>query len=356
MTNRHVGCFVFYWVGMREERQREDAGLWENMVLRKMQKEKRMGKKQKKRSLCFLVMIASIFIMQTMAYSYALEDVSLLANNNILEANSVDENKTIVSVEAFTLGLGYIVMPQYVSFIEGETAGDVLMRFFDNMNGIECDGIQSDGTFHVKKISGQKVRELLAKEIVIPEVLSSYVPNIDINDHSIDSIKNFDFTSQSGWMYCVNNIFPTCGPSSYTLEDGDIIRVQFTLALGADIGGAQAITGGDNFYAVGNKDEITEIIANYILNNENSEIPIPFLKEAEDLTGGMGRESKIVHGSFSPVGSVPELGIVVGWNIKINMDGQYTSQNGRYIYNGFKGTTHPHATTDIPSLAHLLFL
>ena len=189
MTNRHVGCCVFYWVGMREERQREDAGLWENMVLRKMQKEKRMGKKQKKRSLCFLVMIASIFIMQTMAYSYALEDVSLLANNNILEANSVDENKTIVSVEAFTLGLGYIVMPQYVSFIEGETAGDVLMRFFDNMNGIECDGIQSDGTFHVKKISGQKVRELLAKEIVIPEVVSSYVPNIDINDHSIDSIK-----------------------------------------------------------------------------------------------------------------------------------------------------------------------
>lgn len=47
----------------------------------------------------------------------------------------------------------------------------------------------------------------------------------------------FSYTSQSGWMYSVKGIFPGVGMSAYELQDGDVLRVQFTIhGIGADLG------------------------------------------------------------------------------------------------------------------------
>ena len=49
-------------------------------------------------------------------------------------------------------------------------------------------------------------------------------------------------------MYSVNGVFPNYGFSNYYPQDGDVIRLQFTLCLGKDLGGSDAIGfGGKNY-------------------------------------------------------------------------------------------------------------
>ncbi len=52
----------------------------------------------------------------------------------------------------------------------------------------------------------------------------------------IGNLYEFDCGSQSGWMYCVNGVYPGLGCSAYTLADGDAIEFHYTCDLGADLG------------------------------------------------------------------------------------------------------------------------
>ena len=52
----------------------------------------------------------------------------------------------------------------------------------------------------------------------------------------------FDFCQGAGWMYSINNIYPTIGFGRSYVENGDVVRIRFTLAYGKDIGGASALT------------------------------------------------------------------------------------------------------------------
>ena len=70
-------------------------------------------------------------------------------------------------------------------------------------------------------------------------------------------------------MYSVNNVFPNVGFADTYLSDGDIVRVQFTLGYGADIGGFGAmgtsIPNVENqpksgYFSVSNKDSLTKAI------------------------------------------------------------------------------------------------
>ena len=65
-------------------------------------------------------------------------------------------------------------------------------------------------------------------------------------------------------MYSVNGVFPNVGFADYYIQDGDVMRVQFTLAYGADIGGSSSLGGGgDSYFENVNKerDALTETMA-----------------------------------------------------------------------------------------------
>ncbi|MBE6658431.1 MAG: DUF4430 domain-containing protein [Ruminococcaceae bacterium] len=53
----------------------------------------------------------------------------------------------------------------------------------------------------------------------------------------IGNIYEFDGGPLSGWMYAVNDTYPSFSASAYRVEDGDRIVFRYTLALGDDIGG-----------------------------------------------------------------------------------------------------------------------
>ncbi len=99
---------------------------------------------------------------------------------------------------------GVIYAPQKVSFYEGETAFDVLLRE-TRANKIH---LEFEST---------------------PAYDSQYV-------EGISNLYEFDCGELSGWMYRVNDWFPNYGFSRYQLKDGDKIEWIYTCDLGRDVG------------------------------------------------------------------------------------------------------------------------
>ena len=53
----------------------------------------------------------------------------------------------------------------------------------------------------------------------------------------IGNIYEFDCGALSGWMYKVNEVFPSYSSGQYLLADGDVVEWMYTCDLGRDIGG-----------------------------------------------------------------------------------------------------------------------
>ncbi len=200
----------------------------------------------------------------------------------------------VISVEVFTLGCGYLTEPELFPIRAGETAAETLVRLLHE-NGFVCyyggavedgfylayiaDGTASEKTYNGYKKSGTaEDPKRLGLTPSIPDYLhKNLFSSMDFYDPG-DYEKNWEghlgefvISSGSGWMYCVNNTFPNVGFSDVYLSDGDVVRVQFTLGYGADIGGISAlggqIPGVENqpetgYYQTANKDELTLVIAN----------------------------------------------------------------------------------------------
>lgn len=112
---------------------------------------------------------------------------------------------------------GWILKPVKVTFNEGESVYDLLVR------------VCKENNIHMS-----------AKWT--PLYNSHYI-------ESINNIKEFDcptdrFHNTSGWMYCVNDWYPNYGISRYELKKGDVVELNYTcVGLGADLG-AEYSTGG----------------------------------------------------------------------------------------------------------------
>jgi hypothetical protein len=59
-------------------------------------------------------------------------------------------------------------------------------------------------------------------------------------------------------MYTINNAYPNVPFCDYVPQDGDVMRIQFTLAYGSDIGSSMV---GDLWFESVDRDELTELIA-----------------------------------------------------------------------------------------------
>lgn len=195
------------------------------------------------------------------------------------------------SVEAFTLGCGYIVYPMYVPIYEGETAAAQLVRMLSECGFVSYCGGSLDSSFYLAYIAdgtesasryngysrfgNPSAPRALDIEPSIPSVLTPHLEStmtyFDPNDYANwrGHLGEFVISNGSGWMYSVNNIFPNVGFADCYLSDGDVVRVQFTLGYGADIGGFGAMgteipdvdvqpSGG--YFGVADKDGLTRAI------------------------------------------------------------------------------------------------
>lgn len=99
---------------------------------------------------------------------------------------------------------GWLLKPVKVSFQEGESVFDVLVR--------EC-----------------KERKIHLSYRFTPIYNSDYI-------EGIGNLYEFDCGGQSGWNYSVNGWFPNYGSSRYVIQDGDVIEWKYTCNLGLDTG------------------------------------------------------------------------------------------------------------------------
>ena len=105
---------------------------------------------------------------------------------------------------------GWILKPIEVTFYEGESVFNVLLRTC-KQQGIHMEFVNT------------------------PIYNSAYI-------EGIHNLYEFDCGQLSGWIYKVNGWSPNYGCSRYALKDGDVIEWQYTCNLGIDI---------DAYYAVG---------------------------------------------------------------------------------------------------------
>lgn len=110
---------------------------------------------------------------------------------------------------------GWILKPTKVTFNEGESVYDLLVRI--------C-----------------KENKIHMSSRWTPIYNSHYI-------EAINNIKEFDcptdrFHNTSGWKYCVNGWYPNYGVSRYELKDGDVVEFNYTcVGLGADLGADNAV-------------------------------------------------------------------------------------------------------------------
>ena len=119
----------------------------------------------------------------------------------------------------------------------------------DNMDRLDSekvdlvpqDGVIFSGT--VVFYEGESVFNVLLREVRRNRIHMEHTNSPIYNSAYIEGIGNiyeFDAGERSGWIYCVNGVFPNYGCSRYILQDGDQIVWHFTCDRGADIGGEAA--------------------------------------------------------------------------------------------------------------------
>ncbi|MBO3443390.1 DUF4430 domain-containing protein [Clostridium sp. CCUG 7971] len=188
------------------------------------------------------------------------------------QMNNEPKGHVIVSVEKFTLGLGYIKDPVKVPFYEGDNNADILTRLLGYGNYKNMGDIES--SFYLSKVKDNDTRTPN-----VPQYILDKCGEIGEREEA-NWLGEFDYTFMSGWMYVVNNSFPNVGASGCIPKDGDVIRWQFTTyGYGADIGG-DGFGAGEPFVKIANKDSLTREVAE--INSAPNKAELLDKKEVKD--------------------------------------------------------------------------
>ncbi len=169
--------------------------------------------------------------------------------------------KATFSVEASTVGMNEVIPTTVLDLEEGVPAAQYVIQLLEDYGYSTGKSNKPQKNFYLDAIhtSGgdffnggtpkipSDLKELLFEKRMLDDTKEIRENNYDEvylpEDHG--KLGEFDFTSGSGWMYSVNGVYPNVGFSEYFLKDGDVVRLRFTLMLGADIGGGFSGNYGD---------------------------------------------------------------------------------------------------------------
>lgn len=174
----------------------------------------------------------------------------------------------VVSIEKLTLGQGYILEPQQVPYYSGENLAQVMDRVLKEQGRAYHYTGSLTGGFYLAEVEDPD-RPGIAN--TVPAYIYDMWSALKAADPSIRSIRDtdteepdflgeFDYFSQSGWMYSVNHMFPPVGASDCRPANGMVVRWQFTLVgLGGDLGGGSTTAAGS--YTFMDRTELYTVLA-----------------------------------------------------------------------------------------------
>ena len=176
-------------------------------------------------------------------------------------------NEAVISVEKGTLGQGYIIEPTAVTLQSGDTVKTVTERVLKANGRSALTTMNSTYGYYLQGISDPD-RGAISIPAFVQQMITAKDLKVNINDIKESQYLNeFDYTTQSGWMYCVNNVYPEVGAASTKLNSGDVIRWQFTM-----VGQGQDLKEGD-----------PSISANEKLNRDNLYKTMAYIHKTSEL-------------------------------------------------------------------------
>ena len=175
----------------------------------------------------------------------------------VQDEEPLESGYVTVSIERFTIGQGFYREPIKVKFEAGQTAMDIIKSLVgDNLI------TNIDATY----ISGIKGADLGKDQVVVPSYITEKLggPTTDeareTGNSDDDVLEEFDYNYGSGWYYFANNEAPNVGLADWTLTNGDVIRLQFTLLYGEDLTGT-FFGEGEPVIAISDKDAAIALLA-----------------------------------------------------------------------------------------------
>ncbi|BBI31266.1 DUF4430 domain-containing protein [Cohnella abietis] len=169
-----------------------------------------------------------------------------------------------VSVEKFTLGQGYFIEPVLVPFQEGDNAAAVISELLGEGRYQSVGNVEN--SFYLSSVYDPG-----AGAVNIPSYILQALGGKVGDRTDKDWLGQFDYYTNSGWMFAVNNSFPNVGSSAKFVENGDVIRWQYTLfGLGADLG--ENSESHSKLIETANKDALTKKVAEINSSTHKTEI------------------------------------------------------------------------------------
>lgn len=154
------------------------------------------------------------------------------------------KGRITISLEAGTIGIPYLIKPKEIDVESGISLSLVLDEYLRSEGfTYTYTGDLNDG-FYLAKIH----KKNLIKGYQIPADLASKIRKDELlfdenGFESLDDLGEFDFCQGSGWMYSINGLYSSYGFNKAYVQDGDTVRIRFTLAYGKDIGGYETMAG-----------------------------------------------------------------------------------------------------------------
>lgn len=184
---------------------------------------------------------------------------------NAVPTQSVGSITVAVSVDADTIGLGYIVRPTLVTVPKYTRASEVITDLL-SQNGLRWTNTGTvNSSFYLAGI--RPVDQTNAKPADYLNVKDFYFNEADKSDKLLSE---FDYNKWSGWMYSIGDSdnaeypsFPGVGCAEWRMIDGEVMRWQFTVyGYGADLNADNSAWGSSSLVPnAGNKSELTWAVA-----------------------------------------------------------------------------------------------
>src|SRR5699024_2441468 len=134
-----------------------------------------------------------------------------------------------IKISAEKIGKGTLASNSAINIKENDNGAALVHRFL-NENNISYDNSGSiNSSFYLQRIYIQGINENVNISEDLLANLESKNLDVDFDVHDVHSLGEFDYTSNSGWVYSVNDVHMNYGFSDYTVEDGDQISIRFIL-------------------------------------------------------------------------------------------------------------------------------
>lgn len=165
--------------------------------------------------------------------------------------------EAVFSLEGFSIECGYFIEPVWIPIYEGVPFSRTLTDLLTGHGWTYQYTGSIESGFYLASIEGLDIQNHRIADGIWDFVKDRGYSRTLLTDGSLGE---FCFGSGSGWMYSVNGVYKNYGFSDYYPQDGDAVRVQFTVILGEDLGGGGALGGETNSTLLGDNPDYAPIM------------------------------------------------------------------------------------------------